>query len=94
VSLVECSPATPIAIQMAGLLCESDAAELEEILRRWIAEAPTGALRRQYQAFAAQLLELKHALAEMPVVPTRRELEFQLTLMLQLAASGPSPVQR
>jgi urease accessory protein UreF len=93
VSPVECSSATPIAIQMAGLLCESDRAELEEILRRWIAEAPTAALRRQYQRFGAKLLELKQALGEMPVVPTRRELEFQLTLMLQLAASSPEPAR-
>jgi hypothetical protein len=75
-----------MAAQMARLLCESELAELEEIVRRWIAEAPNERIRQTYQTFGAELLELKHALAELPQRPSREELEFQLNLMLQLAA--------
>ena len=93
-SPVECAPPNPLAVQLAGLLCESDPRELAAIVRRWIAEAATAAERSQYQAFGAKLLELKQALAQMPVAPTRSELEFQLTLMLQLGASRSGGAER
>ena len=32
----------PMAVQMAQLLAGSDADELREIIRRWVAEAPAG----------------------------------------------------
>jgi hypothetical protein len=76
----------PMAAQMAQLLAESDLDELREIIQRWVAEAPTGAQRRMYENFGARLVELKHALAEAPVQPTREELEQALTMMLRLAA--------
>jgi hypothetical protein len=78
-----------MAAQMARLLCESDLAELEEVVRRWIEAAPSERVRQTYRSFGSQLLELKHALAELPARPSREELEFQLNLMLQLAAGHP-----
>jgi hypothetical protein len=79
----------PMAVQMAQLLLGSDEAELREIVARWLAEAPGGAARRRYKELGARLLELKHALAEAPVQPTREELEEALTLMLRMAAQAP-----
>jgi urease accessory protein UreF len=76
----------PMAAQMAQLLADSDLDELREIIRRWVAEAATGAQRRMYENFGARLVELKQALAEAPVQPTREELEQALTMMLRLAA--------
>jgi urease accessory protein UreF len=76
----------PMAAQMAQLLAGSDLDELREIVKRWVAEAPTQGQRRMYENFGARLVELKHALAEQPVQPTREELESALTMMLRLAA--------
>ena len=78
----------PMAVQMTQLLLGSDLDELREIVKRWIAEAPTGSQRRRFEEFGARLVELKHALAEAPVRPTTEELETALTLMLRMAASG------
>ncbi|MCC6556504.1 MAG: hypothetical protein IT372_26395 [Polyangiaceae bacterium] len=83
------STVDPMAAQMAQLLAGSDADELREIVRRWIAEAPTEGARRHYQEFGARLVELKAALSEAPVQPTIAELEQALTMMLRLAASNP-----
>lgn len=81
-----------MAAQMAQLLVNSDLDELKEIIRRWLAEAPSERIRKQYEVFGAKLLELKHALAEAPVAPTQDELELALNLMLKLAAeSGRTP---
>ena len=80
------SPPHPLAAQMAQLLVNSDLEELREIVRRWVKEAPTGPMRRQYEEFAGRLVELKQALSEAPVQPTREELELALTMMLRLAA--------
>jgi len=83
----------PMAAQMAQLLAGSDLDELREIVKRWVAEAPTAGSRRQYQEFGARLVELKEALADAPVKPTIEELETALTLMLKLAAeSGGKPM--
>ena len=79
----------PMAAQMAQLLAESDVDELREVVKRWIAEAPTAGTRRTYENFGARMVELKHALAEAPVQPTREELESALTMMLRLAAQQP-----
>jgi len=76
----------PMAAQMAQLLAGSDLDELREIVKRWVAEAPTGAQRRMYENFGARLIELKQALADAPAQPTREELEQALTMMLRLAA--------
>jgi hypothetical protein len=79
-----------MAAQMAELLTKSVLDELREIIARWVAGAPTGQQRRIYQDFGARLIELKAALAEAPVVPTRADLENALTIMLRLAAeAGP-----
>lgn len=91
---VDCSPPDPMAAQMAQLLLASDVQELEEIVRRWVAEAPSEALRRHYETFGHKLLDMKQALAESPVQPTREELEFTLTMMLRLAAQGAGPPNR
>lgn len=77
-----------MAAQMAQLILGSDLDELREVVKRWLAEAPTGNVRRQYETFGAKLIELKQALAEQPVQPTREELELALTMMLKLAAQG------
>lgn len=77
----------PMATQMAQLLVGSEIDELREIIKRWIAEAPTEGTRKHYQEFGARLIELKEALADAPVKPTREELETALTMMLKLAAS-------
>ena len=79
----------PMAAQMAQLLAESDLDELREVVKRWIAEAPTAGSRRTYENFGARMIELKHALAEAPVQPSREELESALTMMLRLAAQQP-----
>ncbi|MFO0761872.1 MAG: hypothetical protein U0359_35855 [Byssovorax sp.] len=76
----------PMAAQMAQLLAASDLDELREIVKRWVAEAPTGGQRRLYENFGARMIELKQALSESPVQPTREELESALTMMLRLAA--------
>lgn len=78
----------PMAAQMAQLLIASDLDELREIVKRWLFEAPTARSRKTYEEFGARLVELKHALAEAPVQPTREELETALTLMLRLAAQS------
>lgn len=76
-----------MAVQLARLLSDSDRAELDEVVRRWVAEAPDERSRQAYQAFGRQLVELSHALAELPARPSRHELEFHLDLMLKLAAT-------
>jgi len=78
----------PMAVQMAQLLAGSDLDELREVIKRWIAEAPTGGSRRVYENFGARMVELKQALASAPVQPTQEELEQALTLMLKLAAES------
>ncbi|MBI4705881.1 MAG: hypothetical protein HY744_32720 [Deltaproteobacteria bacterium] len=80
-----------MATAMARLLCRGDAAELGEAIERWLAEAPTGPLRQQYEALGTQLLELKQALAQASAQPTEQELELALTMMLRLAAASPAP---
>jgi hypothetical protein len=88
-SSVDCSPPDPLATQLAQLLCESDEAELEEAVRRWVAEAPTAAARQACQELGSRLIEMKLALRTLPAMPSRQELEFHLTLMLRMAATHP-----
>jgi hypothetical protein len=78
----------PLARQMAKHLASSDLDELEEVVKRWLAEAPTERVRKQYEQFGAKLLELKRALASAPQQPSEEELELALTMMLKLAAQG------
>lgn len=75
-----------MAAQMARLLAGSDVDELREIVKRWLAEAPTERSRKHYEKFGAKLIEMKQALSEQPVQPTQEELELALTMMLKLAA--------
>jgi hypothetical protein len=91
VTEVPTSAADPMAAQMARLLVGSDLDELKEIVRRWLKEAPTQNIRRQYEVFGNKLVELKHALSEAPVQPTQEELELALTMMLKLAAQHGRP---
>jgi hypothetical protein len=79
-------PIHPLARQMAQLITASDLDELREIVKRWVAEAPTDRIRRQYDQFGGRMLELKLALASGPVQPSQEELELALTMMLKLAA--------
>lgn len=82
--------ADPMAKQLAQLLAGSDLHELQEIVRQWRETAPSENTRKRYDALGGRLLELKAALAEAPVQPTREELELALTMMIKLAAeSGP-----
>lgn len=83
-----------MAAQMARLLARSDLDELREVVKRWLAEAPTDRLRKQYEVFGAKLIEMKHALSEQPVQPTQEELELALTMMMKLAAQSDSPMGR
>jgi len=79
-----------MAGQMAKLLASSDLEELREVVARFIAEAPTEGIRRQYQQFGAKLIELKQALSSAPQQPSEEELELALSMMLKLAAqAGP-----
>ena len=78
----------PMASQMAQLLAGSDLDELREVVKRWVAEAPTGGSRKKYEEFGSRMVELKEALAGAPVQPTIEELETALTLMLKLAAQA------
>jgi hypothetical protein len=82
------SGTAPLARQMAKLLASSDLDELQEVVRRWLAEAPTERVRHQYEQFGAKLIELKRALASAPQQPSEEELELALTMMLKLAAKG------
>jgi hypothetical protein len=88
---VDSSPPDPMAAQMAQLLLGSDLDELREIVKRWLAEAPTEAARQRYDTFGHKLIELKQEIAKHPVQPTREELELALTMMLRLAAQGGRP---
>ena len=47
-----------MARQMARLLANSDLDELREIVKRWLAEAPTERIRKQYEVFGHKLIEL------------------------------------
>jgi hypothetical protein len=76
----------PMAAQLAQLLTQSDEEELTEVVRRWVEEAPTQALRAHYTQFGAKLLELKRRLAQEPVQPKAQDLEVALSMMLKLAA--------
>jgi hypothetical protein len=79
-----------MAAQMAQLLTRSDLDELREVVARWLHEAPTERIRKQYEVFGHKLIELKQALAEQPVQPTHEELELALSMMLNLAVQkGP-----
>lgn len=80
-----------MASQMAQLLVRSELDELREIVKRWLAEAPTQNIRRQYEIFGDKLIEMKQALAEQPVQPSQEELELALTMMLKLAAQSDKP---
>lgn len=80
-----------MAAQMARLILDSDLDELREVVKRWLAEAPTGNVRRQYEVFGAKLVEMKQALAEQAIQPTREELELALTMMMKLALQSDRP---
>ena len=61
----------PLARQMAQLIGASDLDELREIVKRWLAEAPTERIRRQYEEFGARLLdsEARAARSARPALP-------------------------
>ena len=73
---------------MTQLLLGSDLDELREVVKRWLAEAPTGAIRKRYEELGSRLIELKQEIARHPVQPTHEELELALTMMLKLAAQS------
>lgn len=75
----------PMARQLAQLLTGSDAAELGEVVRRWVDTAVSERQRQQLMEMGRRLLELKSALAEGAVQPSQSELELALTMMLALA---------
>ncbi len=77
-----------MAAQLAQLLAESDLDELREIVARWKKTAASDRERRHYEDLGARLIELKSALAEQAVQPTREELETALAMMMKLAAQA------
>ena len=76
-----------MASQMAQLLVDSDLAELEEVVRRWVAEAVTDSVRAQYRRFGGLMLEFKRRMEDMPVRPSREDLEASLSMMMAMAVS-------
>ena len=75
-----------MASQIATLLTDSDLEELQEIVQRWIRDAPDAAMKQHYTQFGTKLLELKRQLSTLPVQPTRDDLEAAVSMMLKLAA--------
>ena len=82
-----------MARQMAKLLAGSDLDELREVIARWLFEAPSERVRRQYELFGNKMLELKEALAAAPQQPSEEELELALSMMMKLAAQGDTAAQ-
>jgi hypothetical protein len=76
----------PMASQMAALLADSDLEELEEIVKRWVMEAPDAAMKHHYAQFGSKLLQLKRELQSKGVQPRKEDLEIALSMMLKLAA--------
>jgi len=74
-----------MARQLAQLLTGSDLDELKEVVRRWVDTAVTERQRQQYHELGARILELKSALGQGGVQPSREELELALSMMLALA---------
>jgi len=81
-----------IARQLATLLATSDTAELEEVVARWKAGAPSEAARRTMEEMGARILDVKRALASAPKQPDAEDLTEILRLML-LLASDPEAVK-
>jgi len=75
----------PMARQLAQLLSGSDLDELTEVVKRWVETAISERQRQQYKEMGSRILELKAALSEGSVQPTREELELALSMMLALA---------
>lgn len=84
----------PMARQLAQILSSSDLAELKEVIARWAATAHTERQRQQYLEMGSRILELKAALSEGSVQPTRDELELALTMMLALANDADPETRR
>jgi len=82
-------PPHPMATQLARLLSRSDPAELAEVVRRWLHEAPDERQRLRYRELGERLVDMKRALAEAGARPSQEELELALSLMLNLAAQSP-----
>lgn len=78
--------ADAMATQIAGLLADSDLEELQEVVRRWVLEAPDAQSRHHYEQFGARLLQLKTQLSTLPTPPSRDDLEMAVDMMLKLAA--------
>lgn len=76
----------PMASQIATLLADSDLEELQEVVKRWIMEAPTDAMKHHYTQFGGKLIELKRQISSLPVQPRREDLEVAISMMLKLAA--------
>jgi urease accessory protein UreF len=75
-----------MAAHMAQLLADSDLEELEEIVARWLKDAPNDSQRHQYRKFGDSLLALKRELVSKNSTPSREDLEVALTMMMELAA--------
>lgn len=80
-----------MASQMAQLLVDSDLDELQEIVARWIQDAPSDSFRLRYQQFGTHLLQLKRQLMSLPEPPQREDLETALQMMLEFAAQHKEP---
>ncbi|MCL2824990.1 MAG: hypothetical protein FWD57_13460 [Polyangiaceae bacterium] len=74
-----------MASQLAQLLVESDLAELEEIVSRWLKEAPTEYVYKLSSKMGEKLIELKRQMERLPHPPRREDLELALSMMFDLA---------
>ena len=76
-----------MASQLAQLLAESDLAELEEVVKRWLKDATSKSEQMHCQKLGTALLQLKRRLTMMSMHPSRDELEMAMSVMLSLAAT-------
>ena len=84
----------PMARQLAQLLTGSDTAELGEVVKRWVDTAVSERQRQQFMEMGRRILELKSALGEGAVQPSREELELALTMMLALAKDADEETRK
>ena len=82
----------PMASQLAQLLSDSDLEELEEVVSRWLKDAPSEPVHHHYKILGERLLQLKRELSVLPQPPQREDLEIALSMMLNFASSRLGPL--
>ena len=81
-----------MASHLAQLLSDSDLEELEEVVARWLKDAPSDATRREYCKLGTHLLQLKRELSSLPEQPRREDLEAAISMMMGFAFQRTVPV--